>query len=273
MNVWQICQALQTILRAKTWTGGTAPVFDRDSVRVISQGDEIEALNENLIPPLCIISPLSGELDPQHREEPDYVRRLIDVTLVTVNMGDRVGEAPIMGANRADAITSPGQGVLQIEQHLFDAIAKLNVQHGIIIQFAAQGEGQVRRDQANNFIGMQDYTFEVWCSTTPEYPAMLAVSAIGGTGDAEISWTIPAAAGPLVSRVELRRATGATPPATISAGTLVTSWTSLPTSPYPDVGLLPATYSYSMFIVYSNPGSTADDHVAGPTSSGAVIVS
>lgn len=273
MNIWQIAQVLQGFLRDAVWPGSTNPVFDTDSVRVIPQGDEVAALDENLIPPLCIICPLGGELDPQHREEPTYVNRKLDVTLVTVNTGDRVGEAPIMGANRQGQTYSPGRGVLELEEQLFLAISKLNIQQGISIQHAAFGEGQVRRDQANNFVGIQDYTFDVWCSTAKSYNAASGFVATGRTGEIDLAWTNP----PVLSntyRSVLVRKPGATAPTSITDGTVVSSSVGLLISAYADSGLAPGTYSYSLFITYDDfhqPPTT--DQVISAAVSGTAVAS
>lgn len=276
MNVWQICQALKSILQDQIWVGGTAPVFDADSVRVIPQGDEIEALNENIIPPLCIISPLGGELDPQHREEPTYVMRNIDITLVAVNTGDRVGEAPVMGANSADAITSPGRGLLELEDRLFDAISKLNIQQGIVIQFAGMGIGQVRRDQADNFVAIQDYTFQVWCSTINEYPGISEAGFIGHSGAINYRWRYPAVLSGVTRRAILVYKSGAVPPTSISDGTqvILSGWASFALVNGEVTPLAPGTWSVSVFVTYSLLNeSPQTDRFISPKVSGTVIVS
>lgn len=273
MNVWQVCQAIQGLLRAQKWPGSTNPVFDTDSVRIIPQGDEISDLDEGLIPPLCLIMPLGGEMDPQHREEPTLVKRTIDITIVTVNQGDRIGETPIMGGQRADATHSGGRGLLEIEEQVFTAIAKLNIQQGIIIQCSAFGEGQVRRDQGNNYIGIQDYTFQVWCSTIATYQGASSFTATGRTGEIDLAWTNPPVLQNTYRSVLVRKA-GATAPTSISDGTIVASSVGLAISSYANTPLVPGTYSYSLFVTYDSFNPTpAADQVVSIAASGTAVAS
>jgi len=273
VNVWQVCQAIQGLLRAQVWPGSSNVVFDTDSVRIIPQGDEISDLDEGLIPPLCLIMPLGGEIDPEHREEPTLVRRTIDITLVTVNQGDRIGETPIMGGQRADALHSGGRGLLEIEEQVFNAIAKLNIQQGIVIQFAAYGEGQVRRDQGNNYIGIQDYTFQVWCSTTATYQGASNFTATGRTGEIDLAWTNPTVLQNTYRSVLMRKP-GATAPTSITDGTVVSSSVGLAISSYADTPLLPGTYSYSLFITYDGFNATpTTDQVVSIAASGTAVAS
>lgn len=272
MNIWQICQVLQGVLRAKTWPGGTNPVFDSDSVRVIPQGDEIQDLDEGLIPPLCLIMPLTGDIDPEYKEESNFVMRNIDITLVTVNQGDRIGETPIMGGMRVDSTQSAGRGLAEIEEPLFQAIKELAVEDGIVIQFQSYGEGQVRRDPANNYIGIQDYTFRVYCSTDQSYQAADQLAAVGGTGEVALSWVNP----PVIDTVYrgvLVRKPGLVAPASISDGTIVLSSLGLVDSSFADTPLAAGTYSYSFFVTYdttNNPPST-DQVVSSPVSATATV--
>lgn len=276
MNVWQVCQIIQSKLRARTWPNGTAVVFDTNSVRVIPQGDEIAALDEGLILPLCLLMSLSGEMDSEHREEPNYVRRVIDITLVTSNQGDRIGETPIMGGMKANLITSPGRGLLELEEQLFAVIAKLGVEQGIIIQFSGFGEGIVRRDAGNNYIGIQDYTFVVYCSTESEYPGVDNYVARGGTADIIVNFTYPMT-NPMTYRAVTVYKAGSTPPTSISDGTVAestTGWTGLAAHSLTISGLAPGTYSVATFVTYCDPNVTPQtDQYSSTAASGTVIAS
>lgn len=166
MNVWGVLGLIKTILQTAMWPGGSTPVFDPASVLVISQGDEIAELDEGLVPPLCVICPMSGDCDPEHREEPDLIRRNIDIILVAVGQGDRYGQEVIMGGHSPGTGQSQGRGLLELEEILFANLKKLDAQQGITIQFAGYGVGQTRRDTSDNFLGIQDYTFQVWTSAS-----------------------------------------------------------------------------------------------------------
>lgn len=271
MNIWQVCQVLQGIIRAKTWPGGTNTVFDNDSVRVIPQGDEIQDLDEGLMPPLCLIMPLTGDIDPEYKEESDLVMRNIDITLVTVNQGDRIGETPIMGGMRVDSTQSAGRGLAEIEEPLFAAIQELAVENGIVIQFQSYGEGQVRRDAANQYIGIQDYTFRVYCSVHQTYKPATQLVATGGTGEVSLSWVNP----PVISTVYrgvLIRKPGLVAPTSITDGTVVLSTLSLAASSYADTPLAAGTYSYSFFVTYdtTNDPPSTDQTVSAAISATAI---
>jgi hypothetical protein len=270
MNVWQVCQTIQAKLIAATWPDSSTVVFDPASVRVIAQGEEINALQEGLIPPLCIISPLSGDSDPEHREEPALILRTIDIVLVAVNQGDRVGENTIMGGNRPSGTQSQGRGLLELEVELFDAIKQLGVADGILIQFAGYGEGQARRDPSDNWIGIQDYTFQVWTSVDLTYQGATYLNITGRTAEIDLSWQNPPVLGTTYRSVLVRK-TGATAPTSISDGTVVSSSVGLAISSYANSGLTPGTYSYSLFITYSDYASSpADNHVSVAVSGTAI---
>lgn len=164
MNVWGVLKQVQSILQAATWPGGSTPVFDPASVLVISRGDQIPELDEGLIPPLCVICPGSGECDPEFHEEPNLIFRNISIILVTVGQGDRYGQYAIMGGQSPGTTQSQGRGILELEEVLFAQIAALDQANGVTLQFAGAGMAETQRDASDNFVAIQEYTFQAWTS-------------------------------------------------------------------------------------------------------------
>jgi hypothetical protein len=253
MNTWQVCQQLQFLLRAKLWPGSATKVWDRDAVRIIEQGSELEALDWGaLIPPLAVISPLGGQSDPIAGEEPDLIDRQLDVTLVTVNPSDRIGEAAIIGAGRFSATDSRNRGTLELEQPLFEAVKLLNTANGVLIQFTGYGMGIVRKDASDNFIAIQDYSFRLLTSAAKFYHPVRRLRAVSRTSEIDLDWVNPAQRFDSY-RERLVRKAGATPPASPTDGTVINlAAFPSPVSTYADAGLAAGTYSYALFVTYSD---------------------
>lgn len=241
-------------LQDAVWTGSSTPVFNDDSVRILG-GDELEAFGEGLIAPAALIRIGALTSDPLHGEEPDLVQLAFDVILVTQVPGDRMGEHPIMGANRQGLTDSRGRGILELEEELFATLERLGDALGVRVQSIATGAQQQGVDESDNVIAMREYSFEAQLTADRYYHAPRGVSAADlAGGDARIRWTDPP---PRFGRltIRIRSAAGSTAPADASSGDQVA-----------DVGLGIGSFvdspgageiSYSVFAGY-------DDH-AGAT--------
>jgi len=155
---------------AQTWTGSANVVFPTGSVAVVpsietAMGSAVRSMR----PPICLIELSSADSDPEHDEEPDWLRLNVRVRVVTVGPGDVVGEKPLIGANKSGGATkSEGRGLLEVEQELYNAIGKLNALESVTLQFRKKGDvGTGFADEAFSlFVAFRDYTFEAWVTAT-----------------------------------------------------------------------------------------------------------
>lgn len=167
MNQYQLLLVVQDKLRDRMWPASpSTPVFHPDSVRVTVASAE-KAL-QNMIPPMALIRPGPASHDPLEDEEPTYIRCSFAVRLITVVAGDEVGENALMGGNAPSALTSQGQGLLEIEEQMFAAIALLNHDELVKVQWRASSEAAAEiqaTDLGENYVCWRDYEFEAVVST------------------------------------------------------------------------------------------------------------
>ena len=109
----------------------------------------------------------------------------------------------------------------------------------VAIYNSSPGTSQIIADISGYFLG------------TPAYPTVTGLVASPAVTSTHLTWTNPTIAG--LAGVMIRRTNGATPPVSITDGTLVTTVTPPGTS-YTDTGLTAGTqYSYSLFAFDSTP--------------------
>jgi len=165
VNSLTFINALQTQLIAQQWTGGKV-VFPSGCVQVTASTEEAMDFSlKNMRSPLALIQPLDAESDPKYDEEPGLLYENVQVRLVVNIPGDPVGSNALVGANQTNgANASEGQGLLALEQQLFNAIGILNAAQGITIQ--CRGKGQIRAGHLQNrtYLAYRDYTFQVLCT-------------------------------------------------------------------------------------------------------------
>lgn len=265
MNIWQIARQIQYRLRATVWPGSSTKVWNSDSVKIVEQGEEREALMQGAIPPLAIIAPVGGGADPVGGgEEFSIVERFIDITLLALNQADRIGEAAVVGATRQGATDSRGRGVLELEPVLFSQIGRLTAETGVAVVFGGFGASAVRNIGGDNWVAIQDYQFRAFGGTAKFYHPPVNLLGAAKTGQVDLTWKNPPDRWDRY-RVRLVRKAGSTAPTSISDGTVVTLSGNLPVS-HSDTGLTPGTYSYSLFASYSefDASPQTDDAYSDP---------
>ena len=253
MNIYQILRQTKYLIQSQVWSGSSTVVFHPDSIIIVAQDSEIDALDQRPIIPICLISPLDGQSDPQHGEEPDLIQRQIAIALISENYGDPLGQGALIGANRTGATDSRGRGVLELEPTLA-AIKKLVVVNGVLISLKEQGIPAAKKDPEDSSYAIQAFNFEAWCTSQATYQAPRKLATRPRTGQVDLTWQVPPDRFDRY-RVVLRRAAGSTPPATITDGTGVTLSGNLATS-VSDTGLAVGTYSYSLFATYDDFSAT-----------------
>jgi hypothetical protein len=257
MNTWQCLNQLRYLLRAAVWSGSSTKVFANESV-IISASPAPNFL-ESARCPLVILRPMEGQVDPEFDEEHELMDRKIAATLITAITGDAgLGENAIMGANKTGGQSaSEGHGLLEMEECLFTAIRHLQENSGIILQHLAASAAAVQPVELTGgvrYINMAEYTFDLLTTTFRYYPPCTQFDAAGASaGTVNLSWAVPGARYDLL-KVILRRASGATPPATPTAGTGVTLASVLATSVTDTPGA--GTWSYALFSAYDETNAT-----------------
>jgi len=211
--------------------------------------------------PAILIYPADASTDPLHGEEPDLIEQSIVVTLISPAMpGDATGEKAMIGGNTATFTASEGRGLLAFDTEINDAIGRLQTDSGVVIASFTSGATRVQADPQLGYILWRDYTFKAYVTMDRFYHPCVNLTATGGAGQVVLAWSVPPDRYDRY-RVVLRRATGATAPASISAGTGVSLSANLATS-VTDSGLGAGTYSYALFGTYDQvqirPASTPD---------------
>lgn len=256
MNKYQIVNEVLRELRDLAWSGSSTPVFHDDSVRVIG-GSELEAFGEGLIPPAALLRPGPARPDPLYGEEPDLLEFSLEVAVITIAPGDRMGEYPIMGAHRQGLTDSRGRGLLEVEEEVLNALSSLGDKSGVRLQAVAESEIQAAPSDADNVIAGRIYTFQCQCTADRFYHAPIAVTATDeANGNARIRWTDPSARGDRVD-IQIRRSAGATAPANSTQGTLVANVALGIENYQDDPGA--GQFSYTVFGSYNDHGGSSRD--------------
>jgi hypothetical protein len=259
VNKWQLVKQIQFTLRARTWEGTGSVVFAPESV-IATAGPVEEALADRCVP-IAVIKPMGGEDDD---DEPGIVRQSIVVRIGTSGE-DQLGEASLMGANRSGTSTSDGRGVLEVEEELLATLKEMSKINGITVVSRGASATVAEIDKNLRHVTWVEHAFDAWITTDRYYPPpRLLEAAVPGGGAVNLTWSLPASRFDRCSLV-LRRAAGATAPATIADGTGVAVG-ALDTSKndVPGAGV----WSYSLFMGYdevNSPVSTPQRYSAAAT--------
>jgi hypothetical protein len=120
---------------------------------------------KNLRSPMCLIQPLDGESDPKYDEQPGLIYENFEIRLIVNIPGDEVGTNALMGANLTNgANASEGQGLLTLEQQLFNAIGFLNAASGLTIQFRGKGQLTAGHLENRTYLAYRGYKFQALCT-------------------------------------------------------------------------------------------------------------
>ena len=260
MNSFQIVRQLQSVIRALTWGDASTKVFLEHSV-LVSSGPRDNVVLDNMSPPFAFILPGAAQIDPQAGEEPDLIRHDFLVRLATVHPADGFGEAVLIGANRTGHQTGPGAGLLEIENVLLAGVDKLTAEDGIRIVVTNSSAITSQDFGESGFAAFRDYTLKCLTTLVRSYRAGTAFAAVdaAGAGDADLSWTLSPARYDY-RRMILRRAAGATAPASATAGTGIVltgspdgvSATTVTDSPGS------GEFSYSLWVAYDDFSTSSD---------------
>jgi hypothetical protein len=174
-----------------------------------------------------------------------------------------------MGANRPDENTSLGRGLLEVDERVLNAVAKLTDANGITLQHSHSGAAASQLDAENRYIIQRDYYFEGVVTQQRTYPAPRFLIGTAGIGSVTLSWTLPPDRFDRL-RIVVRRAAGTTAPTSPTAGTGVTLSGDLATTVINSAAA--GTYSYAVFAAYDEYGAAAPNAYSDPVTKTLTIV-
>jgi len=265
MNVWQQARQIKYLLNQQTWPAGD-PVF---SGVLVSAGPKEVGTKRGFRVPGCVINVGSNTADPEH---PELITQRWTGWIINSNRGDTLGESSLIGSNRAAATSSLGRGLLEIEERFVEAVGVELAEAGIEVYLRSSGAAQATEDPDLGYVVFRGYDLETQAGRVRTYfpPTRLAATPIGG-GSVTLTWTNPPDRFDLYN-VVLRRAVGATPPASETAGTGVTLSGPLAVTVTDSPGA--GTYSYALFGGYdevNEPTSTPLVFSSGDTLASVVV--
>lgn len=249
MTPFQLAHQIRYLLENRCWNADAANnrVFRSVYVSPSSQADLLDRARF----PLVIINDAGTEFDQGEREQLRKQEMRWDLTLVIGHEGSGSGSMLLLGGQRSAGLgSSSGRGLLEVRRELLDELASLGPSDAAGLRWgAASAAGALRVDEKN--LVAQRFQFSSTVGNQREYrpPARFASSVGGGT--VTLTWLAPPMTWALY-RYMVRRASGSTPPATISDGTEVSLGSDLALTVADSPGS--GTWSYSIWAVYDERG-------------------
>ncbi len=263
----QVLMQLRYKLRSRVWsiTSGTL-VFG--SVHVTHKPSK--AAVEEFRTPLVLMRPGEEKPDP---ELPGKCLLEVEADLVVAVAGDKLGENALLSANVADRTKSEGRGILECEREFKAVCKELGDADGLRIIARRTAARRAAEVSGLGYVVMRSYNLGVDCTDEPYYhPPLRLVATPLGAGQVRLDWADPP------DRFDkrgiiIRRAAGATPPASSTAGTGVAT-PALGVQTYTDTPGA-GTFSYAIFAGYTDSGAAANesfsDQETGTTRASVVV--
>ena len=203
-----------------------------------------------LIFPFASIVPREGTVDP---DDPQLWNVVFEVVVIARVAGDSFGETVLIGGPRTSQGSSGGRGLTEIEEEVKKTLRFLNATSGVRIRLLGSGAVVAVENAELGYVASRAYQFAARTTDERSYAAATRFTAVDATGgDVDLAWTLPPDRFDRNALV-LRRAAGATPPASVSAGTGITVG-ALVTSLTDDPGV--GEFSYSLFMGYDETNET-----------------
>lgn len=256
MNARQVAKQLKQILAGLEWTTDV-PVFG--TVEVASAPEERIATGLRLPAALVRV----GASTPDD-EIPQLVTHAFDLVVVVQCEADAWGAGALFGHGRDSVTSGTGRGLLEIEEEVLGALGRALRMDGVSLAGWTADEAEVA-EIAGALLTARTYRLQVRGTAEATYhPARDLAGTDQGGGVVALSWRWPPDRWDALQLV-LRRASGSTPPASVSAGTAVATYTSRSdTSDTDDPGV--GTWSYALFAQYDDlEGGDATDTAAAAT--------
>ena len=259
MSPWQIARQIRYRLEQVSWADSpTETVFP--AVKIIAGNVGIGTAAGYRFP-FAIVRPLDATMD---EDEPDILLHDFEVIIVQAVAGDDGGQRVIIGGNRSSEGSSLGRGIMELEEvvgaELFDEVQG----SGIKMRLTGQSEIAAAEVDGIGYAAARSLRIQAWCNRTRHYHPVTRFTATDATGgDTSLAWTIHPDRWDRYN-VVVRRASGATAPASATAGTGVTLAGLLSTSVTDSPGA--GQFSYAVFAGYDETGdSSADRYSAAAT--------
>ncbi len=260
MNPWQQARQIKWILDWARWPDGAAGrLFPANSVVIVSGGDP--ALSD-LRYPIAMVVDAGQESDPQ---TPELLACRWRILLFARAEGQEASMAAAMGGPRTNGTgASEGRGVSEIAEEVVRNLSLLTGANGMAascrVRSGAQG-AQI----GSAFVAGKEIECETWATATRHYDSPLFLAGTGGSGQVALTWKNPPTRwdqyigaqhdGTRLAPI-VRYASGATAPASATAGTGVTGISAGDTSKTV-TGLAAGTYSFAIFQPYTESGGAS----------------
>ena len=242
MNPFQISKQLRYLLQSARWPDTPfKPVFASYSIKVTAGISDADTLGQVGFP-YCFIEPGEARADERN---PYLIDQTFMLAVGVRVAGDSIGQTALIGGQRtADGSGgSAARGILEIEEEVLKAVARLSSESGINIRCTYRS-GLIPAVMQNiGYVVERRYRLEATATVERYYhpPRNLALDVN------DLTWTLPPDRFDRF-RVVLVRADGTTtPPADQTDGTVVPLAGDLATSV---TDAAPAPKAYSVFMAY-----------------------
>lgn len=247
MNTWQAVRQIKAVLEAAVWPDGSGgKVFGQV---VATAGLDPEDRSPVRFP-LARINVLALQAD---EESAGLFTRGFEVELTQRVEGDGTGQRGLIGGPRSGGQgASAGRGLLELEERLLVELGKAARAEGFSLRLdAASGVAAAKLPEVG-VVSFAAWEFSGWVTRDRSYPeaTRLAASDAGGQQVA-LTWRVPADRFDRLSLV-LRRASGATAPATPADGDAVS--VAGFASGVTDSPGVAGTYTYGLWVAYDETG-------------------
>lgn len=210
------------------------------------------ALGRGAQTPLALITPGAARPDP---ELPDLLEHDWAVGLVCAVRTDALGEAALLGGQKSGGHEGyQGKGLLEVEAKVVEELSLVLADLGLSAILRPTSAPDAAVDEQLGYVAFRSWRWQTLASADRFYHPAARLVATGGAGSVSLTWRVPPDRFDRF-RVVLRRASGSTPPATVTDGTGVTLSGNLATS-VTDSGLAAGTYAYALFAQYDDISDT-----------------
>ncbi len=256
MNIWQVSRQLKYLLGIETWDDSPNDVVFGANGTYITAGIAQEAVGRVRMP-CVLLKPGDAQVD---EENDDLITQEIELQVVAVSKSDPMGEHVLIGGPRASEGQSAGKGVLELMAPVLSAVGEVGKQNGVSLRATHASQAEVAQVDGLGFVSTVSLILEAVCVAQKTYAPVHNLKLTNPSGtQVTLTWDNPATRFDS-RRIVVRRASGDTPPASITAGTDVALAGNFSTSVTEDPGA--GTFSYAVFAVYDERGDSAD----GPSS-------
>jgi hypothetical protein len=262
LNPWQITRQLRHLLRAAVWPAGD-PVFG--SVHVTNM--DFESYLGTVFGHLPAGAIRVGD-DVADGQNPDYLSYRADFEYAVAVAGDLRGEFTLTGGARsAGSTSSKGRGVLEVKEYVDSTVQKLLETSGIKSLGYREKDSGTKMLEKMGWVTVRMASIVGKCASARYYHPPLRVVGAGGVGTATLTWGDPPDRydRTTAARIRIRRAVGATPPATVTDGSQVAD-VAIGVQTYANA-IAAGTYSYSLFSGYDETGGGSLERFSDGTAS------